>query len=63
MADNDNPIQIEVQRFLGGVDYPAGKNELLERARTSGATEDVVSALERLPDRQFDDPTDVSEAL
>ena len=56
-----NPI--EVQRFLKGVDYPASKAELLRQAEQAGADERVRATLERLPDQEYQAPTDVSEAI
>ena len=56
-----NPI--EVQRFLKGVDYPASKAELLRQAEQAGADKQVRATLERLPEQQYQNPTDVSEAI
>lgn len=61
MSASSNPI--EVQRSLGGVDYPADRSALVDAARNSGASDDVVQALEGLPDQTYDSPTAVSEAL
>ncbi len=58
-----NPDFIEAQKYLSGVDYPATKNDLVERARSQGAAEDVVQALERIPDREYDGPNAVSEEI
>ncbi len=44
-----NPVQ--VQKFLGGLDYPANKEDLVKRAEQEGADENVSSTLERLPDQ------------
>jgi predicted outer membrane protein len=56
-----NPIQL--QKFLKGVDYPADKNELMERARSLGADENVMATLENLQDESFQTPADVSQAV
>jgi len=56
-----NPIQI--QKFLKGVDYPAGKAELIENAKKLGADQDVCKELEQLADEEFQTPADVSQAL
>jgi hypothetical protein len=56
-----NPIQ--VQKFLGGVSYPASKETLIERAESQGADDEVRDTLERLPDQEFNSPNDVSEAI
>jgi hypothetical protein len=56
-----NPIQI--QKFLKGVNYPASKSDLLENAEQQGADEDARTALEQLPDEEYESPADVSKAL
>jgi Protein of unknown function (DUF2795) len=61
MADTPNPIQI--QKFLGGVDYPATKDALLKRAKDSGADNNVLDALQNIADKEYDSPTAVSSAV
>ncbi|MCW2642693.1 MAG: hypothetical protein JWP76_4999 [Dactylosporangium sp.] len=56
-----NPVQL--QKFLKGIDYPADKSTLLQRARESGADDNVMRTLEQLPRDQFNSPNDVSEAV
>ena len=56
-----NPIQL--QKHLKGVHYPASKNELVEKATSSGAHEKIMDALNRLPDREFGRPTDVTQQI
>jgi hypothetical protein len=53
----------DVQRFLDGVSYPANKGDLLREASKRRASTKVRSTLERLPDRRFKAPTEVSEAI
>ncbi|HKS44328.1 MAG TPA: DUF2795 domain-containing protein [Amycolatopsis sp.] len=54
-----NPIQM--QKFLSGVDYPAGRDDLVEHARKKGAPDDIVEHLRQLPDRTYDGPNAVSQ--
>ena len=61
VADTPNPIQI--QKYLSGIDYPASKDDLVESARSQGAPDDVVEALQGLPGDSFDSPTAVSSAV
>ena len=56
-----NPIQL--QKFLGGVDYPAKKQKLLDHAKRSGADDMVIKTLRSLPRNDFNSPNDVSEAI
>lgn len=61
MADAPNPIQ--VQKFLGEVDYPATRETLLSHAKDSGADSNVLDALGNIPDKEYDSPTAVSSAV
>lgn len=56
-----NPIQI--QKYLKGIDYPARREDLVQRAKDEGADDNVCSMLEQLPDEEFDTPADVSKAI
>jgi Protein of unknown function (DUF2795) len=56
-----NPIQL--QKFLGGIDYPARKQDLLDRAKKSGADQNVMNTLKSLPRDRFNSPNDISEAI
>jgi hypothetical protein len=61
MAETPNPIQI--QKFLGGIDYPANRDALISRAKESGADSNVLDALQNIPDKEYDGPTAVSSAV
>jgi hypothetical protein len=58
---DENPIQME--QLFGDVEYPARRATLIEHARRSGAPASVRRAIERLPDRSFESPTALNEAL
>lgn len=60
-AKKANPV--DVQKFLDGVSYPTRKGDLLREAEKSRASAKVRSTLERLPDKRFKAPTEVSEAI
>jgi hypothetical protein len=56
-----NPIQL--QKFLGGIDYPAHKQDLIKMAQKSGADKQVMDTIKSLPRDDFNSPNDVSEAI
>jgi hypothetical protein len=56
-----NPI--EVQKHLGGVDYPATKDEIVATASDNGAPSDIIEALESMDQEEFDGPSAVQAAL
>jgi hypothetical protein len=51
-----------VQRFLIG-DYPASRDELVERAERQGADQLVLGLIRSLPDRPYEAPIAVVHAL
>ncbi|MCK2218063.1 DUF2795 domain-containing protein [Actinomadura sp. ATCC 31491] len=61
MSNAPNPIQL--QKHLSGVDYPASKDDLVKAAKDHGADQDIVKALESMPDREYDGPNAVSQAV
>ena len=56
-----NPI--EVQKYLGGIDYPANKDEIVSTAESNDAPQEIIEALQQADAEQFDGPDDVMEAL
>ncbi len=55
-----NPLKI--QHYLGGVDYPVGRQELLDKAHENGAPADVVGVLEHIEDKEYATPAEVTKA-
>ena len=53
----------EVQKALKGVDYPASRDELVEHARSNGAGQNVISALENADQDRFEGPSGVMAAV
>jgi hypothetical protein len=54
---------IKVQKSLGGISYPATRDQLIEHARGNKADSDVLDALQSIPDREYDGPNEVSKAV
>jgi hypothetical protein len=52
-----------VQKFLGGLDYPVGKSELIDKAEQSGADKQTLQALQQIPERQYESPISVSREV
>lgn len=60
-SQTPNPIQ--VQKFLGGLDYPIGKEDILQKAKSEGADDNVMQALEQIPDQEYASPIAVSREV
>jgi hypothetical protein len=57
------PNAIHVQKYLGGIDYPVSKRELLDKAQQGGADSQTLQALEKIPEQQYDSPVSVSREV
>ena len=42
------------------MDYPAGKQDIVRRAEENGGDKDVIEALKKIPDREYEGPSGVS---
>ena len=54
---------IRVQRFLGGIHYPATKQQLMDQARGNQADDEALTALKGLPEREYGSPDELSRAI
>jgi hypothetical protein len=50
-----------LQVYLKGVDYPVNKQQLIEKAKSNGAPDNVMMWLNKLPERQYQYPTEVEQ--
>jgi hypothetical protein len=54
---------IDIQKALGGMDYPAKKEEIVKHAQDNGGGDDVIEALKGIEDREYEGPSGVSAAV
>lgn len=54
---------VEVQKYLSGTEYPATKDDLVQRAQDNDASQEVFDMLNQLPDKQYESPADVSKEI
>lgn len=48
-----------VTKSLRGIDFPASKEDLIEKARSENAGDEVIRHLERMPDQEYQNMADV----
>lgn len=53
------PSPIELQKHLGGMSYPAGKDAIVEHATSAGAPKEILDRLRTITDREYDGPSGV----
>ncbi|MCW2577051.1 MAG: uncharacterized protein JWR28_210 [Modestobacter sp.] len=54
---------IDIQKALGGMDYPATKEQIVKHAQEHGGSDEVVKALKGIDDREYEGPSGVSAAV
>ena len=58
-----HPTPVEIQKALGGVDYPASRDSLVDTARHHRADDSIVELLGRLPSDRYESPAEVSKDI
>ena len=54
---------IKVQKFLGGIHYPATKQQLVDQALGNQADDEALSALTGMPEREYNAAAQQSNVL
>ncbi|MGY2065112.1 DUF2795 domain-containing protein [Blastococcus sp. SYSU DS0619] len=54
---------IDIQKALSGIDYPAGKDDIVKHAESHGGDQEVLDALKKIDDREYEGPSGVSSAV
>lgn len=62
-AKHESPNPIQVQKYLGGLDYPAKKQDIVEKARQKGADNDIMQILQKIPDQEYSSPVALSREV
>lgn len=50
---------VGVAKYLKGIDFPAGRDDLVEHARKNHAEKAILEVLEKMPDEEYDSMADV----
>lgn len=53
----------EVEKYIGGIDFPASKDQLIDHARDKGAPKEVLELMQDFPDQQYGSAIDVSRGV
>jgi Protein of unknown function (DUF2795) len=54
---------IRVHKYLGGIRYPATKQQLMDQARGNQVDDEALTALNGMPEREYSGPDEVSWAI
>jgi hypothetical protein len=53
----------KIQEILKGINFPASKQDIINKAKEAKADDKIVSMLGKLKDMKFQSPTDVMNGL
>jgi hypothetical protein len=63
LAVQEMQASASTREFLATLDYPISKPDILANAREVSLAASAQEALAKLPDREYESPTDVAEGL
>lgn len=52
-----------IAKYLKGIDFPAGKEDLVDHAMEQDADEEVIEILNQMPDRDYKSMADVMKGV
>lgn len=63
MANPRFEEQQEIAHALRGIDFPAGREQILQSAKANQSSRSTVATLERLPEHEYETVADVTGSL
>lgn len=65
MAQQNQPdvSPAEIEEHLGGVDYPANKQDLKQHAQNESAPNEVVEVIDQMPEQEYNSAADVASGV
>lgn len=58
-----NASPANVAHHLKGIDFPAGKEDLVKHARQGGADDEALGVIKQMPDREYGSMADVMKGV
>lgn len=55
------PNPLAIQQFLGGVDYPVHRADLVSKAAENEAPREVIAVLKKIRDKEYTTPAEVTK--
>lgn len=53
----------DVEKYIGGIDFPVDKDELISHAKQKGAPKEMLEFMNEFPDQEYDSAIDVSKSV
>lgn len=56
-------LRTQLQKYLGGLEFPATREEVVAYAREKGADDDLIDMLENMSEERFETVAEIQESL
>ncbi len=53
----------QIEKYVGGIDFPCDKEELVDHARDKGAPQKILDLMDSFPDKEYGSPIDVARSI
>lgn len=63
MGDKNSVTLPNIRLYLSGIPLPANRKDIVEYARNKGASDGIIDALEKLPDQEFSNSSQIISKL
>lgn len=63
MEANQKVSPATIQQYLGGLNYPASKEQMIRHAQGQSAPQEVIDMLNELPDQGYSSPVEVVKQI
>ena len=60
-AEKASPAAVE--RYIKGTNFPANKKQLMEKAKSNSAPQDIINVLNKFEDKQYNSPIDIAKEM
>lgn len=60
-GDPNKASPAAVERYIKGIDFPASKEELISKAKTNGAPQEVLNLMKHFEAKEYKALTDISK--
>ena len=51
----------QLASYMKGIDFPADRRKLIDQARSNDAPDNIINVFKKLPDKEYQYPTDVEK--
>jgi hypothetical protein len=63
MVSNIPGLGSKIEEFMEGLNFPASKQDITSKAREKGADDNIMSMLQKLPDKMYQSQNDIKNEL